>query len=74
MTDDPIRDAYQTIEKLEPGIIGLEPNLVLTSIAVSLTRIARAVENIAGNQSYNGDRLRAGVREVAAALEVANNR
>ena len=72
--NDAMGDAYKTIMKLEEGIIQLDQSLTLTSIAVSMKRIASALEQIAGNQSYNGDRIRAGVREVAAALEVANNR
>jgi len=69
-SNGPLIDAVNTMAKLEPGIIGLEPNLVLTSAAISLKRIADGLQVLIGqgSLSYDMNRLREAVREVGTAV------
>ena len=69
-SNGPLIDAVNTMAKLEPGIIGLEPNLVMTSAAISLKRIADGLQVLIGqgSLSYDMNRLREAVREVGSAV------
>jgi hypothetical protein len=70
----PLINAVNTMAKLEPGIVGLEANLAIVSAAVSLKRIADQLTMIASNtnsihsMTYNSDRTREAIREVANAV------
>ena len=74
---DAMADAYATLTKLEQGIVALEHPLIATSIAVSLKRIANALEQIVSNTSslntlnYDNQRLREQMRDDFSKLEQA---
>jgi len=49
-----VTNGYNTIQKLEQGIVALDQSLTLTSIAVSMKRIADQLTVITGNTSGMG--------------------
>ena len=63
---DAIREAFETMQKLEPNMVALDPARVTTSVAISLKRIADQLTVIAGNTSglsYDSSRSRDALRE-----------
>ena len=77
---DPLEEAFRVLGQLEMGGAGLDANIALTSIAISLKRIANALDLIAGGLgrvSYDNQQLRNNVREgtgnIVAAIEKVTN-
>jgi hypothetical protein len=66
---DPINDAYRTLQRLEPGIVAIDPNLVMVSVAVSLKRIAETLSVLVGQHSYEHGQGRIQMEKVTTAIQ-----
>lgn len=70
---DAIRDAWRTIQRLEPDIVALDPNLLLTSLSVSMKRIADSLSTIQSELTMNRNQVRTDTDRVVNAITGLGN-
>lgn len=75
MTDEPhALDYNATIDRMEPGIAPVSADITLASIAISLNRIAKALEFMHGTSMSQQYEMRSAMQNISSAIHQHNSK